>query len=66
MDGARRAGYLAAANNRTSQITTKGEELVDALPDREAAKAFLTKYGPQRKRRASNGSKKHAADGDTE
>jgi len=66
MDNARRAGYLASAENRTVQIASKGEELVGALPDREKAKAVLTKYGPQRKRRASNGSKRHEADGDAE
>jgi hypothetical protein len=66
MDGARRAGYLAAAENRTTQITTKGEELVNALPNREAAKAVLARYPGQRKRRSANGSKKRGADGDTE
>ena len=64
MDSARRAGYLAPADNRKRQITTKGEELVNALPDRDAAKSVLAKYPPQRKRRPANGSKKRGADGD--
>ena len=58
MENARRAGYLAAADNRTTQISAKGEEIVNALPDRDAVKAVQSKYPPQRKRRSSNGSKK--------
>jgi hypothetical protein len=64
LDNASRAGYLAPAENRKRQISIKGEELVNALPDREAVKAFMAKYGPQRKRRAST--KRREANGDAE
>ena len=33
-----RAGYLAAATKDTKQLSAQGEQYVDALPDREAAK----------------------------
>jgi hypothetical protein len=64
-DNASRAGYLVPAENRKRQISAKGEELVNALPDREAAKALTAKYGPQRRRRSAS-TKKRVANGDSE
>jgi hypothetical protein len=37
----KKAGYLAAGSGKTRQITARGEALVNALPDREAAKAAV-------------------------
>jgi len=64
LDSTSRSGYLASAENRKRQITSRGDELVNALPDREAVKALYAKRGPQRKRRAST--KKREANGDSE
>lgn len=64
-DNASKAGYLVPADNRKRQISAKGEDLVNALPDREAAKAVMAKYGPQRRRRGA-GTKKREANGDSE
>ncbi len=63
-DNASKAGYLATAEHRKRQITAKGEELVNTLPNREAIKAMQSKYPPQRKRRATT--KRREANGDTE
>ena len=67
LDNARRAGYLVSAGDGKKQITTKGEDLVQALPDREAVKAALSKYPPQRKRKPSSSTKKRGTtNGDAE
>jgi len=47
--------YLAAAGGGKKQITTRGEALIDALPDREKAKAALEQH-PLRKRRSPTNS----------
>jgi hypothetical protein len=47
------SGLLAEAGKGLRQLTMKGEELVDALPDREAVKAVTEKYGTRRRRRPS-------------
>lgn len=53
--------YLASAGNRLYQITSRGEALVNALPNREAVKAALAEHPvrtgkkPGRKRGAKKG-----------
>lgn len=67
LDNASRAGYLVPAGNGKKQISSRGEEIVKALPNREAVKSAQAKYPAQRKRRASSGTKKRGtANGDTE
>ncbi len=50
VNNATRNGYMAPAGGGKKQITARGEELVNALPDREAVKQALTAH-PLRKRR---------------
>lgn len=50
VNNASRNGYVAPAGGGTKQITTRGEELVKALPDREAVKRALQAH-PMRRRR---------------
>lgn len=45
------AGYLAKAGGGSKQITTKGEAVVDALPDRAKVKVALEENAFGRKRR---------------
>ncbi len=45
------SGYLALAANDTKQISALGGQFVQALPDREAAKASMTNARPKRKTR---------------
>jgi hypothetical protein len=56
----RSSGYLVSAGNRKKQITTRGEKLVLALPDRTAVDAVLAEY-PHRKRKASSSTRKSSA-----
>jgi hypothetical protein len=42
--------YLAPAGGGAKQITTLGEAVVEALPDREKVKAAVAEYGVRRKR----------------
>jgi hypothetical protein len=53
-------GYLAQAGKGNRQITTRGEALVEALPDREAVNAALAEH-PKRARRAKRATKTTAA-----
>ncbi len=46
------SGYLAAAGGGAKQITSRGEALVDALPDRDRVKAAMEE-NPTRKRKPS-------------
>jgi hypothetical protein len=50
-DTARKYGYLSAAGGGKKQITAVGEEVVKALPDRQAVKAALVEYRPAKKRK---------------
>jgi hypothetical protein len=45
------SGYLVDAGRGMRQLTAKGEEVVEALPDREAVKAVQASYGNPRRRR---------------
>jgi hypothetical protein len=54
-------GYLTSAPNGKRQITPRGEALVNALPDREAAKAALESM-PGKPRRATGPKKKKNTD----
>lgn len=47
------AGYLVPAIKGTKQISAAGEIFVEALPDREAAKAAMSKLKPRKKSRKS-------------
>jgi hypothetical protein len=50
-------GYLVPAVRGTKQISAAGEVFVQALPDREAAKAAMVKVKPRKKSRKSTKSK---------
>ena len=50
-------GVLAPAPKGTKQLAAEGERLVDALPDRAAAKAALGKRKPRHQRRQSTSGK---------
>lgn len=50
--------FLAPVGKGNKQITTLGEDVVDALPDEEAVKAVLTKQNkPRKKYTKKSGSK---------
>jgi len=51
-DNAAKSKYLAAAGGGRKQITSRGEALVDVLPDREKVKAFKHE-NPARRRKSS-------------
>ncbi|MEV4506441.1 hypothetical protein [Streptomyces klenkii] len=54
----RQSGYVVSAGHGAKQLTTRGEALVDALPDRQAVDTALSE-NPYRGRRSSNvGSRK--------
>ena len=46
--------FLSAAGGGKKQITTLGEAVVEALPDREKVKAALAEHKPRRARKRSN------------
>ena len=46
-----RAGYLAAATKGMRQLSAQGEQYIEALPDRNAAKATKPRGKPRRSRR---------------
>lgn len=54
----RSSGYIVSAGKGTKQLTTRGEAVVDALPDREGVKLTLQEH-PYRVKR-SPGSRKKA------
>lgn len=56
----RSSGYLVSAENKKKQITTRGEHVVRALPNREAVQAALAEY-PHRKRRVTSATARKAA-----
>jgi hypothetical protein len=53
----RRNGYIVSAGKGTKQLTTRGEAVVEALPDREAVKHALQEH-PYRAKRSSGNNKK--------
>jgi hypothetical protein len=57
----KKSGYLAAAPGGKRQVTARGEALVNALPDRDAAKATLESM-PGKPRRSAAKRKKEVAD----
>jgi hypothetical protein len=50
-DTASKYGYVSAAGGGKKQMTARGEDLVGALPNREAVKAALADHRPPKKRR---------------
>jgi hypothetical protein len=56
------SGFLADAGKGMRQLTVKGEEAVDALPDRGALKAVMEKYASPRRPRPAKGSRIKAED----
>jgi hypothetical protein len=57
----KKSGFLAAAPGGTKQITARGEALVEALPDRAAAKAAIDGM-PGKPRRSGSGRRKAKAE----
>lgn len=53
VNNATMAGYLAPAPGGLRQLSAKGEQYVEALPDRSAAKAVLERFRPARKSKRS-------------
>lgn len=51
VDNAIKSGYLVQAAKGNKQISAAGEQFVQALPDREAAKAAMASARPKRKAR---------------
>jgi hypothetical protein len=51
-------GYLSAAGEGVKQITAVGEDVVKALPDREAVKAAIADHRPKKKRKRAAKKKK--------
>lgn len=51
------SGFLADAGKGMRQLTVKGEEAVEALPDREALMAVIDKYSDSRRRRPAKGAR---------
>jgi hypothetical protein len=53
----RRNGYIVSAGKGVKQLTTRGEAIVEALPDREAVKRALQEHSYRAKRSAGSGKK---------
>ena len=53
-DAASKYGYLSAAGGGAKQLTVLGEQVVEALPDREKVKAVLADHKPKRKKRVKS------------
>ena len=51
VDNAAKNGYLVPASNGNKQLSAAGEHFVEALPDREAARAAMVGSRPRRKPR---------------
>lgn len=51
-------GYLVPATKGNKQLSAVGEQFVQALPDREAAKEVMTRARPRRKPTRKNAAKK--------
>lgn len=50
VNNATKKGFLAPAGKGMKQLSADGEQFVDALPDRESAKAVLKKFAKRRSR----------------
>ncbi|WP_305790182.1 hypothetical protein [Symbioplanes lichenis] len=50
-------GYIVAASNGAKQLTSRGEAVVDALPDRDAVEA-ARKQNPFKARKSTSGSRR--------
>jgi hypothetical protein len=57
VDNATKTGYLAPAVKGAKQISAPGEVFVQALPDREAAKAAMGRLKPRKKSRRATKAK---------
>jgi len=65
VENASKAGFLVAAVKGTKQLSAFGEEYVQALPDRAAAKQVMSQRRPRRKtKRNSAPGAKNGNDGD--
>ena len=58
VDNATKTGYLAPATKGTKQISAPGEVFVQALPDREAARAAMERIKPRKKKSRKSAKKK--------
>jgi hypothetical protein len=54
------SGFLAAAGGGKKQITPHGEDVVNALPDREKVQALLAAHAPAMRRRRKKRGKRRA------
>jgi hypothetical protein len=62
MDNAKKAGILVAVPGGNAKLSILGEQLVEALPDRDAVKAVRSNVrAPRRGRKRTAGAKKAAA-----
>jgi|SRR5208283_5463355 len=66
VDNATKYGYLVPASKGNKQVSATGELLVQALPDREAAKQAMQSVRPKRKSKKSNQSKEKPLNNATE
>jgi hypothetical protein len=57
VDNATKAGYLVPATKGNKQLSVAGEHFVQALPDREAARAAMKAVKPRRKVKKQNNKK---------
>lgn len=55
----RGSGFIVSARKGVKQLTTRGEAVVEALPDRDAVKQALQEH-PYRAKRSSGSGKKSA------
>jgi hypothetical protein len=57
VDNAVKTNYLVPATKGNKQVSALGEQFVQALPDREKAKAIMASARPRRKARRAEGAK---------
>ncbi len=55
VNNAAQSGYFVAAQGNTKQLSPMGEQFVEALPDRDAAKSVLQRWRERRKGRLRTG-----------
>ena len=60
VDKATNRGFLVPASKGHKQLSGMGEKYVQALPDRDAAKAILNRMRPRRRRKSPRKTKKQA------
>jgi hypothetical protein len=51
VDNAAKSGYLVPAAKGNKQISANGELFVQALPDRDAARAAMTRVRPKKRKK---------------